>query len=68
MEAEVESAEKILHSSKSPFTAIIGGAKVSDKIEIIENLLNKANRYYYWRWHGLYFFKSARRRNRKQLV
>jgi phosphoglycerate kinase len=43
MEAEVESAEKILHSSESPFTAILGGAKVSDKIEIIENLLNKAN-------------------------
>ena len=43
MEAEVASAEKILHSSQSPFTAILGGAKVSDKIEIIENLLNKAN-------------------------
>jgi phosphoglycerate kinase len=43
MEREVESAEKILHSSESPFTAILGGAKVSDKIEIIENLLKKAN-------------------------
>jgi phosphoglycerate kinase len=43
MEREVESAEKILHNSESPFTAILGGAKVSDKIEIIENLLKKAN-------------------------
>ncbi|MEP6951352.1 MAG: phosphoglycerate kinase, partial [Ginsengibacter sp.] len=43
MEREVESAEKILHSSENPFTAILGGAKVSDKIEIIENLLQKAN-------------------------
>lgn len=42
MEGEVSSAEKVLHSSEKPFTAIIGGAKVSDKILIIENLLNKA--------------------------
>jgi phosphoglycerate kinase len=42
MEGEVASAEKVLHSSKKPFTAIIGGAKVSDKILIIENLLEKA--------------------------
>lgn len=42
MEAEVASAEKVLHISENPFTAIIGGAKVSDKILIIENLLNKA--------------------------
>jgi phosphoglycerate kinase len=42
MEGEVKSAEKILHSSEKPFTAIIGGAKVSDKILIIENLLEKA--------------------------
>jgi phosphoglycerate kinase len=43
MEREVESAEKILHNSEHPFTAILGGAKVSDKIEIIENLLQKAD-------------------------
>ena len=42
MEGEVSSAEKVLHSSEKPFTAIIGGAKVSDKILIIENLLEKA--------------------------
>jgi phosphoglycerate kinase len=42
MESEVESAEKVLHLSKKPFVAIIGGAKVSDKILIIENLLEKA--------------------------
>jgi phosphoglycerate kinase len=43
MNSEVANAEKILHNSEKPFTAILGGAKVSDKIEIIENLLNKAN-------------------------
>jgi phosphoglycerate kinase len=42
MEGEVKSAEKVLHSSEKPFTAIIGGAKVSDKILILENLLEKA--------------------------
>jgi len=42
MEGEVTSAEKVLHGSEKPFTAIIGGAKVSDKILIIENLLERA--------------------------
>jgi phosphoglycerate kinase len=42
MEAEIISAEKVLHNAEKPFTAIIGGAKVSDKILIIENLLNRA--------------------------
>lgn len=42
MEDEVSSAEKVLHSAEKPFCAIIGGAKVSDKILIIENLLERA--------------------------
>jgi len=42
MEGEVSSAEKVLHASEKPFVAIIGGAKVSDKILIIENLLERA--------------------------
>jgi phosphoglycerate kinase len=42
MEGEVKGAEKVMHSSEKPFTAIIGGAKVSDKILIIENLLERA--------------------------
>ena len=42
MEGEVNSAEKVLHEAKKPFVAIIGGAKVSDKILIIENLLERA--------------------------
>jgi len=42
MEAEVAAAENVLHNNQKPFTAIIGGAKVSDKILIIENLLEKA--------------------------
>lgn len=42
MESEINSAQKVLHTTDKPFTAIIGGAKVSDKILIIENLLERA--------------------------
>jgi len=38
---ELKSMDKILHQPEKPFTAIMGGAKVSDKIEVIENLLDK---------------------------
>lgn len=43
MENEVKSAEKVLRDAEKPFTAIMGGAKVSDKILLIENLLERAN-------------------------
>lgn len=42
MEGEVKSAEKVLKNAENPFVAIIGGAKVSDKILILENLLERA--------------------------
>lgn len=42
MEAEIANAEKVMNHAEKPFTAIIGGAKVSDKILIIENLLDRA--------------------------
>lgn len=38
---EIESLEKVLNSDKKPVTAIIGGAKVSSKITVIENILDK---------------------------
>lgn len=43
MANEVASIDKVLHQSKKPFTAIVGGAKVSDKILIIEQLMEKAD-------------------------
>ena len=43
MNGEINSLEKVLNSDKKPLTAIIGGAKVSSKIPIIENLLNKVD-------------------------
>lgn len=41
IEAELKAMNKVLQSSEKPFTAIMGGAKVSDKILIIENLLGR---------------------------
>jgi len=43
MEKEVKAVEKILNDINHPFTAIMGGSKVSDKINIIKNLLNKVD-------------------------
>ncbi len=40
---ELKSMDKILHQPEKPFTAIMGGAKVSDKIQVIENLLDKVD-------------------------
>ncbi len=39
----IENAEKILNDAQRPFTAIMGGAKISDKIMIIEQLLDKVD-------------------------
>ncbi len=41
MAAEIENVSKVLNEGKSPVTAIIGGAKVSSKIGILENLMPK---------------------------
>ena len=43
MASEVASIDKVLNKTQKPFTAIIGGAKVSDKILIIEQLMTKAD-------------------------
>ena len=43
MGKEVANADKVMNKAAKPFTAIVGGAKVSDKILIIENLINTAD-------------------------
>jgi len=40
---EIEAMDKVLHQSEKPMTAIMGGAKVSDKIQVIENLLDRVD-------------------------
>ena len=43
IEAELVNAEKVLKSGEKPLTAIMGGAKIGDKILIIENLMEKVD-------------------------
>ncbi|MGC8802248.1 MAG: phosphoglycerate kinase [Bacteroidales bacterium] len=43
IENELKAMDKVLHSPERPFSAIMGGAKVSDKILIIENLLSRVD-------------------------
>jgi len=43
LEAEIESVDRVLNSTEKPLTAIVGGAKVSSKITIIERLLDKVD-------------------------
>ncbi|MDR1720748.1 MAG: phosphoglycerate kinase [Dysgonamonadaceae bacterium] len=43
MQNEIDAVEKVMKNTTRPFTAIMGGSKVSSKIEIIENLLTKVD-------------------------
>ena len=43
LEAEIKSVDKVLNSREKPLTAIVGGAKVSSKITIIQRLLDKVD-------------------------
>lgn len=43
MQAEIENAQRVLESGERPLTAIMGGAKISDKILIIEQLLDRVD-------------------------
>ena len=44
METELEYLERVLHAPERPLVAILGGAKVSDKLEVIQNFLTKVDR------------------------
>ena len=43
MASEIQNAEKVMNKPERPFTAIMGGAKVSDKIQLIEALIDKVD-------------------------
>jgi 3-phosphoglycerate kinase len=43
LENEVEKLERVLHSAERPFVAILGGAKVSDKLAVISNLMERVD-------------------------
>ncbi len=42
--AEIEALDKVLHSPKKPLVAVLGGAKVSDKIAVLESLSRRCDR------------------------
>ena len=44
MEKEIKFIGEAVENPKRPFVAILGGAKVSDKIAVIENLIEKADK------------------------
>ena len=43
LEKEIHNLSNVMQSPKPPYTALMGGAKVSDKIQVIDNLLPKIN-------------------------
>jgi phosphoglycerate kinase len=43
LQSELDNAKKVLEHAERPFTAIMGGAKISDKIQLIEKLLDKVD-------------------------
>jgi phosphoglycerate kinase len=68
MEKELNFLGKALHDPERPFVAILGGAKVSDKILIIENLLEKATDIIIGGGMAYTFFKAMGGRIGKSLV
>ena len=68
MAAELDNAKKVLENAAKPFTAIMGGAKISDKILIIEQLLNKVNHLIIGGGMAYTFFKAMGGNVGKSLV
>jgi phosphoglycerate kinase len=68
MAAELENADKVIRKAAKPFTAIMGGAKISDKILIIENLLDKVDNLIIGGGMAYTFFKALGGKIGKSLV
>lgn len=68
MAAELTNAKKVMENANRPFTAIMGGAKISDKILIIEQLLNKVNHLIIGGGMSYTFFKALGGNIGKSLV
>jgi phosphoglycerate kinase len=68
MAAELKNASKVMEKAAKPFTAIMGGAKISDKILIIEKLLDKVNHLIIGGGMSYTFFKAMGATIGKSLV
>ncbi len=58
MEKEITNARNVMENAEKPFTAILGGAKVSDKIVLIKNLIDRAQNIIVGGGMAYTFFKS----------
>jgi len=68
IQAELDNAERVLSSGAKPLTAIMGGAKISDKILIIENLLDRVDNLLIGGGMAYTFFKAKGGKIGKSLV
>lgn len=68
MAAELDNAKKVLENAEKPFVAIMGGAKISDKILIIEKLLDKVDHLIIGGGMAYTFFKAMGGNVGKSLV
>lgn len=68
MAAELENAKKVMENAAKPFTAIMGGAKISDKILIIERLLDTVDHLIIGGGMAYTFFKAMGGNIGKSLV
>lgn len=68
MQAELENADKVLEKAEKPYVAIMGGAKISDKILIIERLLDKVDHLIIGGGMSYTFFKAMGGQIGKSLV
>lgn len=76
IEKELKFLNRIIHTPEKPYIAILGGAKVSDKIPVIKNLLNKADSlliggamaYTFFSANGLEVGLSLVERDKKELA
>ncbi len=68
MQAELENAQKVLEKAEKPFTAIMGGAKISDKILVIEQLLERVDNLLIGGGMAYTFFKAQGGEIGKSLV
>jgi len=68
MAAELDNAKKVMENAAKPFVAIMGGAKISDKILIIEKLLDKVNHLIIGGGMSYTFFKALGGNVGKSLV
>ncbi len=68
MQAELDNARKVLEAPARPYTAIMGGAKISDKILIIEQLLGKVDNLLIGGAMAYTFFRAQGGQTGKSLV